>query len=129
MTTLDELEKLYAAAQFTEKLCVSYDELGPDDNRRLYAFLMEGDPDDGVYVAVDEDPWTNCDPPSPRLEAISAAINALPGLLAICNAAKTALGCLDNPTGGDEINDMRRASDVLRAALKAPPTRAQGESS
>jgi hypothetical protein len=58
---------------------------------------------------------------------IEGAINALPGLLAICNAAKTALGCLDDPTGGDEINDMRRASDVLRAALKAPPTRAQGE--
>jgi hypothetical protein len=34
-----------------------------------------------VYVAVDEDPWTNCDPPSPRLEAIAAAINSLPGLL------------------------------------------------
>jgi ABC-type phosphonate transport system ATPase subunit len=25
---------------------------------------------------------------------------------------------MDDPTGGDEINDMRRASDVLRAALK-----------
>ena len=49
---------------------------------------------------------------------IVAAINALPELLAIRNAAKTALGHLDDPTGGDEINDMRRASDVLRAALK-----------
>ena len=50
-----------------------------------------------------------------------AAINALPELVAICNAAKTALGHLDDPTGGDEINDMRRASDVLRAALKEKP--------
>ena len=49
---------------------------------------------------------------------IVAAINALPALLAIRNAAKTALGHLDDPTGGDEINDMRRASDVLRIALK-----------
>ena len=54
-------------------------------------------------------------------ERAHAAINALPGLLAICNAAKTALGHLDDPTGGDEINDMRRASDVLRAALETKP--------
>ena len=47
-----------------------------------------------------------------------SALDALPGLLAIRNAAKTALGYLDDPTGGDEINDMRRASDVLRIALK-----------
>ena len=58
--------------------------------------------------------------PLPKANAalIVAAINALPGLIEICNAAKTALGHLDDPTGGDEINDMRRASDVLRAALK-----------
>ena len=56
-----------------------------------------------------------------KLKALELALgieSALPGLLAICNAAKTALGHLDDPTGGDEINDMRRASDVLRAALK-----------
>jgi hypothetical protein len=51
-------------------------------------------------------------------------------LLAICNAAKTALGLLDDPscpvTGLDET---RRARAILAAALKAPPTRAQGESS
>jgi hypothetical protein len=46
-----------------------------------------------------------------------AAVNALPELLAIRDAARTALGHLDDPTGGDEIDDMRRASDVLRAAL------------
>jgi hypothetical protein len=81
MTTLDELEKLLAAAQFTEKLCVSYSEIGPPDDGRLCAFLMEGDPDDGIYVAVDESPWDTADPPSPRLEAIATAINALPGLI------------------------------------------------
>ena len=48
---------------------------------------------------------------------ICAAVNALPELLAIRDAARTALGCLDDPTGGDHVNDMRRASDVLRAAL------------
>jgi hypothetical protein len=52
---------------------------------------------------------------------IVAAINALPGLLAICNAAKTALGLLDDPscpvTGLDET---RRARAILAAALKAP---------
>jgi hypothetical protein len=39
-------------------------------------------------------------------------------LVAIRDAATTALGCLDDPTGGDHVNDMRRASDVLRAALE-----------
>jgi uncharacterized membrane protein len=55
-------------------------------------------------------------------EFADAAINALPGLLAIRNAAKTALGHLDDPTGGDAINDMRQASDVLRAALAKDAT-------
>ena len=116
---LEELERLYAAAQFTEKLCVSYDELGPDDNRRLYAFLMEGDPDDGVYVCVDEDPWYGADPPSPRLEAIAAAINALPELVARVRELEGALAHIEH--------DLSRGRDMLaleciRAALKGPTT-------
>jgi hypothetical protein len=55
-------------------------------------------------------------------ERAHAAINALPGLLAICNAAKTALGLLDDPscpvTGLDET---RRARAILAAALKEKP--------
>jgi hypothetical protein len=32
-------------------------------------------------------------------------------------AASTALGCLDDPTGGQHVTDMRRASAFLREAL------------
>lgn len=99
--SIDELERLYAAAQFTEKLCVSYDELGNEDTRRLYAFLMEGDAKDGVYVCVDEEPWYNADPPSPRLEAVAAAINALPELVAM----------------GREMQALRRDAGNLATAL------------
>ena len=78
-----------------------------------------------LLAAATPGPWTHA---SDKLAAgnikapdnaalIVAAVNALPELLAIRDAARTALGHLDDPTGGDEIDDMRRASDVLRAAL------------
>ena len=35
-------------------------------------------------------------------------------------AAATALGNLDDPTGGEHVADMRAAAAVLREALKAP---------
>lgn len=81
MTELEELKKLLAEAQITEPLCVDYQELGAEDNRRLYAFLMEGDAEDGAIVCVDEEP-VGRDVPSPRLELIAAAVNALPELIA-----------------------------------------------
>lgn len=72
---LHNLRKLMEAAQITEPLCVKYTELGREDDRRLYAFLMEGDSEDGVIICVDEEP-TGLDVPSPRLEFIAAVINA-----------------------------------------------------
>jgi len=68
-------------AQITEPLCVAYEELGSLDNLKLFAFLMEGDAEDGTIICVDEEP-TGTDVPSPRLEFIAAAVNALPELLA-----------------------------------------------
>ena len=77
----DELERLMREAQITEPLCVAYEELGSLDNLKLFAFLMEGDAEDGTIICVDEEP-TGTDVPSPRLEFIAAAVNALPELLA-----------------------------------------------
>jgi hypothetical protein len=103
--TLDELERLLAATQGEEWRVSNRDPVRVVDGT-------------GAYIALC-DPHHKGDPlQETRAALIVAAINALPGLLAICNAAKTALGHLDDPTGGDEINDMRRASDVLRIALK-----------
>jgi hypothetical protein len=104
MNTLDELEKLLKAGT-----------KGPWETKQNKAGNTTIGP---VGYSGFITPWV-CDDENAAL--IVAAINALPGLLTICNAAKTALGHLDDPTGGDEINDMRRASDVLRAALKEKP--------
>lgn len=82
MINADEMKRLMGEAQITEPLCVDYKELGAEDNRRLFAFLMEGDAEDGAIVCVDEEP-VGRDSPSPRLELIAAAVNALPELLAL----------------------------------------------
>ena len=99
MNTLDELRALLSAADFGRLAFVQTDEddgyIDDDNHEKPIAQALS------VYHGL----------------AFVAAVNSLPGLLAIRNAAKTALGCLDDPTGGDAINDMRRASDVLRAAL------------
>jgi hypothetical protein len=112
MTTLDELNA-EAAAKALDDIGELIDQLA--GNAREFDFntanRMERDAAKALLI-------------------IEGAINALPGLLAICNAAKTALGHLDDPscpvTGLDET---RRARAILAAALKASPTRAQGESS
>jgi hypothetical protein len=119
MTILDELEKLLAEAT-KGKWSVT-------DEHEILSVETRTDPIDGTtYEERTLIVQGECSQNWGYIEwfnladaaLIVAAINALPGLLAICNAAKTALGHLDDPTGGDEINDMRRASDVLRAALK-----------
>ena len=105
-TATEELERLLAAADFTEPLTVNYTELGRLDDPKLYAFLMEGDPDDGAHVAVDEEP-TGTDVPSPRLEAIAALVNAAPSLIADWKAQKVcieqlSLGVFRQETGADD---------------------------
>ena len=123
-----ELKRLMEAGQFTKPLFIDYAELGLDDNTRLVAFLMHGDPDDGEYVCVDEDP-SGLDVPSPRLEAIAAAVNALPALLARVEELEGALGvyntCADDcihkamfSSKQDVVNHIMAAQNRARAALK-----------
>jgi hypothetical protein len=116
MTTLDELERLLKAGTpgpwFLSGVRFK---MNGSEWHGVMSYNEAKKQDDNVCL-VGYDPRTGEGHADARL--IVAAINALPGLLAIRNAAKTALGHLDDPTGGDEINDMRRASDVLRAALK-----------
>ena len=121
---MDELKRLMKAAQITEQLCVDYVELGAEDNRRLCAFLMEGDKDDGIIVCVDEEP-TGTDVPSPRLEFIAAAVNALPELLALreenerlrrLEGALKAIAKEQSATTATEAAD--RMQFIARAALK-----------
>lgn len=38
------------------------------------------------------------------------------------DAMKSALGCLDDPTGGQHVADMRQAASILRAALSQKET-------
>jgi hypothetical protein len=120
MTTLDELERLLKAGT-PGPWHVGHNELGDAQGP------MSIWPDANMIGAIiarcgPQQPWQGWyEQPAHDAALIVAAINALPGLLAICNAAKTALGLLDDPscpvTGLDET---RRARAILAAALKAP---------
>ncbi len=140
MINADEMKRLMGEAQITEPLCVDYKELGAEDNRRLFAFLMEGDAEDGAIVCVDEEP-VGRDSPSPRLELIAAAVNALPELLALAEenarlnraVSEISLGVqsgVDLQTSIDRLVKIARdaskpvvdneAPSTERAALKEP---------
>jgi hypothetical protein len=53
-------------------------------------------------------------PDAAARRANARLIAAAPDLLA---AIRSALGCLDDPTGGQHVADMRRAATLLRAAI------------
>lgn len=71
---------------------------------------------DMTFTQKDADDWGGL------MREAAAALSALAlERNRLREAARSALGCLDDPTGGQHITDMRRAADFLRAALARNP--------
>lgn len=87
------------------------------------AAMIVAGPGDTLDIAamLDHDKGVNGDA---NADLIVGAVNAVPSLVARVReleaAALTALGNLDDPTGGTHVEDMRRAAAALRAALPTP---------
>lgn len=121
-TIIAELEEAERAANLNgDEWVVRYENIGPDDNPNLIAFLEEGS-DEGRILCIDEDPRGE-DLPSPALHYIALMRTHLPTLIEAVKRQREALNhivSIGEAHGSnydfERILDMR---DIARAALTA----------
>lgn len=126
-TIIAELEEAERAANLNgDEWVVRYENIGPDDNPNLIAFLEEGS-DEGRILCIDEDPRGE-DLPSPALHYIALMRTHLPTLIEAVKRQGEALERIADPaTYSHNLpsccqhtfdDTCELFSDIARAALK-----------